>query len=316
MFIQLLGKYGASSRLLHKVREVTEDRPGSMPGVDADRTAGSYRTQPSGRRLGAMLSSIAGADPDLLEPMSGERVRYQTLGAAILLSTITATVLFVIVLSSFLGVNVVAASVLGLLWGAVILNFDRWMATVDLSVERRRNLLLHTVPRLMIGVVIGITTSSLLILAVFRPAIDAQLAIRPNLLGRTPGLLDRLEALEQLSAAQPAVQLGRWSLVVLIIALDSAPILVVLALRLRAGAYETTVSLRERFSPTRWGLDNMHQEVRRRGASSGTEPDSDPARELAAMAARIEELAAEIDRAEEKATAEIIDLDTRRRRAG
>jgi len=326
-FVQLLVKYGASPQLLRKVGEVTEDHPGSDPSGDIDRATDVNALRRPSRRLGALFARIAGADPDLLELLPSERARYQTLGIAIALSAVTATALFGVALA-FIGINVVVAVLLALSWGAMIFFWDRWIAVADLSIERRRpsqplprsvpRLLINlargifvVAPRVLLTLITGILIATPIVLLVFRRAIDTQIAADPNLRRLPPGILVRLDALEQLAAAHPAIQLSRWLLYLLIILLDAAPVLAALFMHLRPGAYEIAASVQERYFPAKQELSLLRRRALHRG--EGPEPESDPGRKLAEMVARIEELTAEIDRTEEQTNAKIIDLATRRR---
>ena len=138
----------------------------------------------SGKNL---LLRIAGVSPDYIQTVP-DRVRYSSMGGIVLLTAIAATASLTVALSlvfprhSWLGFLPV-----GILWGAVVFNFDRWIVSSldygpltagDAAPGRRSrsaSKVMHFVVRFIMAALVGLVISEPIVLAIFGPEIDQQL---------------------------------------------------------------------------------------------------------------------------------------------
>ncbi|HZO64499.1 MAG TPA: DUF4407 domain-containing protein [Kribbellaceae bacterium] len=115
------------------------------------------------------------ADPEILRQCPGERIRYETMGAAILTTAAIATVSATFAVSMALGLRTPFAVVVGLFWGVAILNIDRLLIG---GVHRRDTTagnIAVAVPRVLLALLIGAVVSTPLVLRIFNSEINAQL---------------------------------------------------------------------------------------------------------------------------------------------
>lgn len=118
---------------------------------------------------------MAGARPDILERCPGEKVRFESLGAAILIAGVLPLIGMFFALHEVLRLDVVPALALSFAWGLVIVSLDRWLVVSTEPGDRR--MLVAALPRLMLALLLGFVISTPLILQMFRPEIDSQLAV-------------------------------------------------------------------------------------------------------------------------------------------
>jgi hypothetical protein len=127
------------------------------------------------RRIGDALALLAGARPDLLAAAPGARARFVALGGVLLSTGGLALLSAAFAVHMALGANWFVAVLVGLFWGAVIVNLDRMLLVGmahDASV--RRNVAL-AVPRVGLGLVLGIVIATPLTLQVFHKEIDTEI---------------------------------------------------------------------------------------------------------------------------------------------
>ena len=127
---------------------------------------------PSARNLlitlsGARAAEVAGQD-------RRERLRRQSLGLAILLTSVIAAVSMWFTLSTVMGANPVMAF-LAALTGLFVSGINRWLVTPG-SVDGGRRWA-SVIPRLVIAAVVGVLISTPIVLRVFQPEINTQVAI-------------------------------------------------------------------------------------------------------------------------------------------
>jgi Domain of unknown function (DUF4407) len=125
--------------------------------------------------LGNLLSAIAGAREEILKECPTERVKFQSLGWAILITSGIATVSMWFALTSALGVNPVLALPLALLWGLVIMGIDRWLITSIPPRGSRRWAV--AAPRLLLAILLGSIISTPIVLRIFQPEINNEIAL-------------------------------------------------------------------------------------------------------------------------------------------
>src|SRR3954468_20671662 len=118
-------------------------------------------------RIGGGLAVLAGARPDVLEAAPGARARFLALGGVLLSTGGLAVLSAAFAVHMALGVWWPLALLVGLGWGAVIVNLDR-MLLVGMAHDAslKRNLFM-AVPRVGLALVLGIVISTPLTLQIF-----------------------------------------------------------------------------------------------------------------------------------------------------
>jgi hypothetical protein len=124
--------------------------------------------------LGKLLITIAGARREILDACPTERVKFVSLGWAILITSGIATVSMWFALDNALGLNPVVALPLALLWGLVIMGIDRWLITSIPPRGSRRWVV--ALPRLLLALLLGSIISTPIVLRIFQTEIDNQIA--------------------------------------------------------------------------------------------------------------------------------------------
>jgi Domain of unknown function (DUF4407)/CHAT domain len=127
-------------------------------------------------RVRRMILALSGANEKVLDLVPGERARLESTGWFILLTGCVAAVSMWFALSSAIGINGFVAAPVALLWGLVAIGIDRWIVTSIRIGGRRR--LSAVVPRLLLTLLLGTVISVPLVLRVFQPEINAQIAVR------------------------------------------------------------------------------------------------------------------------------------------
>jgi hypothetical protein len=125
--------------------------------------------------MGKFLITLSGARPDILDKTSTERLKFQSLGIAILITSIMATVSMWFALTSALGLNPYGSLFIALIWGLIIMGIDRWLVTSMPSDGSRRWPI--AVTRLFLAVLLGTLISTPLVLRAFQSEINAEIAV-------------------------------------------------------------------------------------------------------------------------------------------
>jgi len=138
-------------------------------------------------RTSALLR-VAGVDPQYVQTVP-DRVRYTSMGAIVLLTATAATASLTVALSLvFTARDWPFYLPVGLLWGAIVLNFDRWIVssidygplTADAPVpsqrQQARSKAVHFTIRFIMAALVGLVISEPIVLAIFGPEISQQLA--------------------------------------------------------------------------------------------------------------------------------------------
>jgi hypothetical protein len=131
------------------------------------------RSRPS---LSRFLITLSGADPEILDQIPSERLKFASLGWAILITSVTAVVSMWFALTTAMGVNGVLAAPVALLWGLVIMGLDRWLV-MSMPVSSTWRMLGIAAPRLALALLIGSLTSTPLVLRIFQQEINAQISV-------------------------------------------------------------------------------------------------------------------------------------------
>ncbi|MCF6509719.1 DUF4407 domain-containing protein [Blastococcus sp. MG754426] len=127
------------------------------------------------RRIGDGLAVLAGARPDVLAAAPGARPRFVALGGVLLSTGALAAVSAAFAVAMALNVWWPLAVLVGLGWGAVVVNLDRMLLVGmahDASVKRN---LVMAVPRAGLALVLGVVVATPLTLQVFAKEIDAEI---------------------------------------------------------------------------------------------------------------------------------------------
>jgi len=121
------------------------------------------------------MAVLAGARPDVLAAAPGARAKFVALGGVLLSTGGLAAVSAAFAVHMALGVWWPFALLVGLGWGAVIVNLDR-MVLVGMGHDSswKRNLVL-AVPRVGLALILGIVVATPLTLQVFHKEIDAEI---------------------------------------------------------------------------------------------------------------------------------------------
>ena len=137
-------------------------------------------------RTGFLLR-VAGVDPEFVRTVP-DRVRYTSMGGIVLLTAIAATASLTVALSLvFPGHGWLRFLPVGMLWGAIVLNFDRWIvSSLDYGPLTAREAELgrpprtgsravHFLVRFTMAALVGLVISEPIVLAIFGPEINQQL---------------------------------------------------------------------------------------------------------------------------------------------
>ena len=126
-------------------------------------------------KTGQFLIIISGARPEILDRCPTERIKFQSLGWAILITSGMATVSMWFALTSAMGFNPVLSFPIAIIWGLVIMGIDRWLVT-SLPVDGKRRFAIAA-PRLALAVLLGSLISTPIVLRIFQSEINNQISI-------------------------------------------------------------------------------------------------------------------------------------------
>ena len=125
--------------------------------------------------MGNFLAELAGARPEILDRCPTERTKFQSLGTAILITSVMATISMWFALNSVLGVNAFVALLGALVWGLIIMGIDRWLvSSIPPTGGRRWSI---AVPRVVLALLLGTLISTPIVLRVFQSEINAQIVV-------------------------------------------------------------------------------------------------------------------------------------------
>jgi len=118
----------------------------------------------------------SGANAEILDRCPTDRTKYVGLGGAILTTTVMAFFSFMFAASTVLHMSAAGAAFGGLVWGLAIFNLDRWLVS---ALKRRPTFLgnfFAFLPRLMLALILGTVIAEPLVLRVFQPEIEQEVA--------------------------------------------------------------------------------------------------------------------------------------------
>ncbi|MFY1619127.1 DUF4407 domain-containing protein [Micromonospora sp. WMMD736] len=118
---------------------------------------------------------LAAADADILDSCPSERHRYQTTGAAVLVTAVLGAVSGAFALNTAVGIPMGWAAMGGLFWGLAIMSIDRMLIAGVTRRSTARANLVAALPRLALALLIGTVISTPLVLRIFQDEINTQL---------------------------------------------------------------------------------------------------------------------------------------------
>lgn len=122
------------------------------------------------------LITLSGARREILDQCPTERIKFQSLGWAILITSTMATISMWFALTSALGYNAILSLPAALAWGLIIMGIDRWLVTSIPATGNRRRFGL-ALPRIVLAVLLGTVISTPLVLRIFQSEINAQISV-------------------------------------------------------------------------------------------------------------------------------------------
>jgi hypothetical protein len=126
------------------------------------------------KRAGFLIAS-SGARPDVLDRCPTERIKFQSLGWAILITSGLATVSMWFALTSAMGFNLLLSFPVAVLWGLIIMGIDRWLVT-SMPIDGKRKFLIAA-PRLALAILLGSLISTPIVLRIFESEINNQVSV-------------------------------------------------------------------------------------------------------------------------------------------
>jgi Domain of unknown function (DUF4407) len=167
-----LGIFASSRRIARHLHRPAPGQPdhasASPPGAEE-----SFRSVPSGAR--EFLIALSGARPEILAHCRTERIKFQSLGWAILITCAMAMVSMWFALAGAMGINALATIPVAIMWGLVIMGIDRWLIT-SMPIDGSRKWAM-AVPRLLLALLLGTLISAPIVLRVFQPEINSQITV-------------------------------------------------------------------------------------------------------------------------------------------
>jgi hypothetical protein len=121
------------------------------------------------------LRSLIGVSEDILDWAPEERPRYTLLAAIVVNTGILAALSLIIALSSLMHGNWLLLVPFGVLWGMVIMTFDRWVITSTQGASQRSKSAVFG-PRLVLSALLGAVIAEPLVLWVFQAPIHNEVA--------------------------------------------------------------------------------------------------------------------------------------------
>jgi hypothetical protein len=146
------------------------------------RAAGTSESA-GGREWGnvdGLLIWLSGASPRILRQCPTERPKYTGIGSVILVTSLLAAISMGFLLQEDVGATLGWATVLSIVWGVAIAALDRWLTvSLDRQPAPLRYLFL-ALPRILLGVLIGVVITVPLMMQIFRSDIDARITVDQN----------------------------------------------------------------------------------------------------------------------------------------
>jgi hypothetical protein len=116
------------------------------------------------------LVILAGANTEILEFFPSERVKFAILGAVIVTASSFAATSMCFALNSVIGINIVFAILISILWGLAIMLIDR-MTVISVAPGSARRFLI-AIARVAFAILLGVIIAIPIMLQIFRPVIN------------------------------------------------------------------------------------------------------------------------------------------------
>jgi|GEM_PF-1855426 len=147
--------------------------PGNRYGFSGLAVTPSATAPPEhfGSRAGRRMRVLAGVDEDLLAWVPSERARYTALGGVVLGTATIAAFSILVALTEILDGFTLLLLVPMLIWGAFVLNLDRWLVASSTGTRWHRSIAIFA-PRLVLACCFGVIIAEPLVLRIFEPAIE------------------------------------------------------------------------------------------------------------------------------------------------
>jgi hypothetical protein len=123
------------------------------------------------------MAWLGGGDQEILAQVPQERARFVQMAGVLLTTAGLAVVSMTFALHDGVKAPLAPSVILGLVWGVVILNLDRFLVLSMGSTRDRKRLVLITLPRLALAVLLALVVSTPLVLRIFQSDINQQLFI-------------------------------------------------------------------------------------------------------------------------------------------
>jgi hypothetical protein len=127
------------------------------------------------RKIGDALSWLGGANLAILNQAQMTRGKFVQMGLVLLTTASIAAISMSFFMNQEVKEPEVTAVIVGILWGLIILNLDRFLVVSMGATRDRRRLLLMAAPRLFLAIVISLVVSTPITLRIFQSDIDYQL---------------------------------------------------------------------------------------------------------------------------------------------
>lgn len=124
-----------------------------------------------GGRLSRLVRTLAGVNEEVLAWVPGDRARYTALGGVVLGTATIAAFSMLIVLTEILDGFHVALLLPVLIWGAFVLNLDRWLVTSSAGTRWHRSIAVLA-PRFVLAFFFGVIIAEPLVLRIFESEIE------------------------------------------------------------------------------------------------------------------------------------------------
>jgi hypothetical protein len=148
-------------------------------GCGDERRAGGRgnRGREVNTRAGDFMAWLGGGDREILQQVPQERARFVQMAGVLLTTAAIAVVSMTFALHDGVKAPLAPSVILGVGWGLVILNLDRFLVLSMGSTRDRKRLVFITLPRLALAVVLALVISTPLVLRIFASDINQQLFI-------------------------------------------------------------------------------------------------------------------------------------------
>jgi hypothetical protein len=128
-------------------------------------------------RIGTLLARLGGADLEVLEQTTAQKSRFIQMGLVLLSTAGLAALSMTYALVDGLRTPIVAAVLLALVWGVIILNLDRLLIITMQPTSNRWRLFAMVAPRIVMAALLGIVIATPLTLRIFESEIAARMVL-------------------------------------------------------------------------------------------------------------------------------------------